>query len=64
MGTFPSAYGYAFEAGKAVDGIYLPDEPPEYASVAATTKLSNPWWRVDLGQVRCIWAVNVLNSAG
>ena len=51
-------------AGKAVDGIYIP-EPPliEYENVAHSQLESNPWWRVDLQDIRCIIAVNILNRS-
>ena len=54
---------YTYGAGKAVDGIYLPTVH-EYSSVSVTTEVTNPWWRVDLGQVHCVWGVNILNRAG
>jgi len=41
----------------AVDGIYeaLDD------SMAHSNEETRPWWRVDLGDVHCVWAVNILN---
>ena len=62
--TFMGGSEYTYEAGKAVDGIYLPNELHGLTSIAVTKSLLNPWWRVDLGQVHCIWAVNILNRAG
>lgn len=53
-----------YEAGKAVDGIYLPRPVSELGSIAhAEQDDRKPWWRVNLEQVYCIWAVNVLNRA-
>ena len=60
---FPAAAGYSFEAGKAVDGFYLPDGVHEYTSIAITSSMHNPWWRVDLEKEHCVWAVNILNRA-
>jgi len=50
----------SFEAFKAVDGIY---EPKEWIrdSLAHSNEENRPWWKVDLGDVRCVWAVNILN---
>jgi len=53
---------YVFRAEKAVDGIY---ELPEDSLSMAHSKLeTRPWWRVDLGDVHCVWAVNILNRYG
>jgi len=43
----------------AVDGIYEPSA--RYASLAHSRRENRPWWRVDLGDVHCVWAVNILN---
>ena len=60
--TSPETKGFTFEAGKAVDGIYETDY--SLTSVAVSTHVDNPWWRVDLGEEHCVWAVNILNVAG
>ena len=63
--SYAGSSGYTFEAGKAVDGIYVPEGVDrDYASVAISANMLNPWWRVDLGQLHCIWAVNILNRGG
>ena len=62
--TFTGPSEFTHEAGKAVDGIYLPNRLHELTSIAVTKSLLNPWWRVDLGEVHCVWAVNILNRAG
>ena len=63
--SYADSSGYTFEADKAVDGIYVPGgEDRDYASVAISANMLNPWWRVDLGQLHCIWAVNILNRGG
>ena len=65
LATYPDVDGYTFEAGKAVDGIYMPGGVnSDYASIAVSVNMLNPWWRVDLGQLHCIWAVNILNRGG
>jgi len=51
---------YTYEAAKAVDGIYEPTDGA-YSSMAHSNEENRPWWRVDLGDVRCVWAVNILN---
>ena len=61
----PVSSGHTFEAGKAVDGIYVHwGEDRDHASIAMTASMLNPWWRVDLGQLHCIQAVNILNRGG
>jgi len=40
-----------YYASKAVDGIYT----------AHSTLEHRPWWRVDLVDIYCVWAVNILN---
>jgi len=50
----PEDQRYTFEASLAVDGIYA-------HSLAHSKHETRPWWRVDLGDVHCIWAVNILN---
>ncbi|XP_067930978.1 fucolectin-1-like [Watersipora subatra] len=45
----------------AVDGVYRPPADNERLSIAHTRNEVNPWLRVDLEQVHCIWAVRVLN---
>ena len=61
--TQSASSGYSFEAGKGVDGIYLPDGVHEFTSIAITPSMQNPWWRVDLEKEHCVWAVNILNRA-
>ena len=41
--------------------IYLPPADDERFSIAHTINEYQPWWRVDLQQIHCIWAVNILN---
>ena len=56
-------YG-SFEASKANDGVYCPQTTTsdvELSSLAHSKREDNPWWRVDLLRVHCIWAVNILN---
>jgi len=43
----------------AVDGVYEP--PPGVNSLAHSDLETRPWLRVDLGDVHCVWAVNILN---
>jgi len=50
---------YSYEGDKAVDGIY---NISDWLKSLANSQLeSRPWWRVDLGDVHCVWAVNILN---
>ena len=52
------------EASYANDGVYRPLFPNityELSSLAHSLREDNPWWRVDLLRVHCIWAVNILN---
>ena len=53
-------YGYSVDAQKAVDGVYLPSDSI-YSSLAYSGDVF-PWWRVDLGDVHCVWAVNIFNK--
>ncbi|XP_067930599.1 fucolectin-1-like [Watersipora subatra] len=55
--NLPTPYFGAF----AVDGIYRPPADNEMVSIAHTTRETNPWLRVDLQKVHCIWAVRILN---
>jgi len=48
-----------FEAEKAVDGVY--EQEKIIKSLAHSIHETRPWWRVDLGDVHCVWAVNILN---
>jgi len=57
-----AAGGRALLAASAVDGIYKVKN--EYQSLAHSNKEIRPWWRVDLGDVHCVWAVNILNRYG
>ena len=61
-----STYSNNFGPEKAVDAIYLPSDVNinEQASLANTRHSNNPWWRVNLGHMHCIYAVNILNRAG
>jgi len=47
-------------ASEAVDGIYIPKLE---RSMAHSREELRPWWRVDLVDVYCVWAVNILNRA-
>jgi len=48
-----------FPASEAVDGIYT--ETGIERSMAHSREEHRPWWRVDLVNVYCVWAVNILN---
>jgi len=48
-----------FFASDAVDGIYA--EPEVESSMAHSRRELRPWWRVDLVDIYCVWAVNILN---
>jgi len=48
-----------YYASKAVDGIYT--EPEDESSMAHSRHERRPWWRVDLVDIHCVWAVNILN---
>jgi len=50
---------FSFEALKAVDGIY--EAIIDRDSMAHSEQELRPWWRVDLVDVYCVWAVNILN---
>ena len=54
-----SLYGSDTDPNKAIDGIYVPDDGVK--SLAHSLLEENPWWRVDLGALHCIWAIEVLN---
>lgn len=41
----------------AVDGVHL----NPHDTMAHSKTENNPWLRVDLGSVHCIWAVRILN---
>jgi len=41
----------------AVDGIYETSDD----SMVHGEHENRPWWRVDLGDIHCVWAVNILN---
>jgi len=47
----------------AVDGIYEPTNGFS-SSLAHGYEENRPWWRVDLADVHCVWAVNILNRFG
>jgi len=52
----------SYSAPGAVDGIYLVDDMLDgTASMAHSKKENRPWWRVDLVDIYCVWAVNILN---
>jgi len=59
----PSVYvdqvGYSYGAEFLVDGLYEPSDTQ--SSMAHSEVETRPWWRVDLGDVYCVWAVNILN---
>lgn len=42
----------------AIDNVYV-DE----SSLVHSQKEANPWWRVNLEEVHCIWALRFLNRA-
>ncbi|XP_067949624.1 uncharacterized protein [Watersipora subatra] len=50
-----------FYGSFAVDGIYLPPEYDKILSLAHTHLENNPWLRVNLQTIYCIWAVRILN---
>jgi len=50
---------HSYEAAMAVDGIY--QSADNFASMANSQRETRPWWRVDLGNVHCVWAANILN---
>ena len=54
-----SVYDSSMGPNKATDGIYVPEY--EVQSLAHSVEEKTPWWRVDLGVVHCIWAIEVLN---
>ena len=54
-----SLYAATDIASNAVDGVYLPEG--DVYSLVHSLQQDNPWWRVDLGAVHCIWAIEVLN---
>ena len=54
-----SVYRSSTGPSKATDGIYVPEDGVQ--SLADSDWEENPWWRVDLGGVHCIWAIEVLN---
>ncbi|XP_078682441.1 uncharacterized protein LOC144916916 [Branchiostoma floridae x Branchiostoma belcheri] len=55
--TAQSSTGYGLTSSKAVDGIT--DGIVWHYSCTHTHTQSNPWWRVDLGSTRTIFAVDV-----
>ena len=60
--TYTNPEGGFHKASNAIDGVYRPQaNVPEWSSIAHSKTEDNPWWRVDLFGVRCIWAVNILN---
>jgi len=54
-----SDYADSYGAAMAVDGIYEPTNVEK--SLTHSQRETRPWWRVDLGDVHCVWAVNILN---
>jgi len=48
-------YHLVCEAGLAVDDIYN-DSHPEISMAHSKTQY-RPWWRVDLLETHCVWAV-------
>lgn len=61
--THGSGSGETFEAGKAFDGFYLPDESEELAYMAHSEAEATPWIRVDLQAIYTVVAMNILNRA-
>ncbi|XP_067945208.1 fucolectin-1-like [Watersipora subatra] len=58
-----STYLSDMGAEDGVDGVYIPPEDDEQASMLYTNDETNPWWRVDLLDKYCIWGVNILNRS-
>jgi len=54
-----------FDAHNANDGYYLPTQHDidNLLKMAVTAVNDNPYWRVDLLDTHCIWAVRMLNRA-
>ena len=52
-----------YNADKAVDGIYEPPSGSELSSLAHSNTGNRPWWRVDLQNIYCVFAVNILNRS-
>ena len=52
-----------YPASKANDGVYLPPADKDERNWVAHTAVGdvNPWWRVNLEKIHCVWAVNILN---
>ena len=48
---------------KANDGVYLPPAGDDERNWVASSAVGdvNPWWRVNLEKIHCVWAVNILN---
>ena len=60
--TFKSDKFGLLEAKYANDGVYrAKGDISELSSLAHSEREDNPWWRVDLLRIHCIWAVNILN---
>ena len=62
--TYDSSHVGLHKASYANDGVYRPQGTigiAELSSIAHSLREDNPWWRVDLLRLHCIWAVNVLN---
>ena len=62
--TFDSSHVGLHKASYANDGVYRPQGTigvAELSSIAHSLREDNPWWRVDLLRIHCIWAVNILN---
>ncbi|XP_067930974.1 fucolectin-1-like [Watersipora subatra] len=58
---YSTQFQMAFSGSFAVDGIYHPPQDDARVSMAQTNKENNPWLRVDLQKMHCIWAVRILN---
>ena len=60
--TYTSGRFGFLEAKYANDGVYRSHgNISELSALAHSHKEDNPWWRVELLRVHCIWAVNILN---
>ncbi|KAF6020353.1 hypothetical protein EB796_021325 [Bugula neritina] len=61
LATQSSYYDRAlYKASHGNDGIYYNASNPR-ASLVHTEIEYRPWWRVDLQEDHCVWAVNILN---
>ena len=63
MSTTLTQNKVTFHAANAVDNVKLPNGNPETRSIASSKNQKQPWWRVDLGQMKCVYGIDVLNRA-